>query len=700
MDMLVWQQGQLEYAVAALAIWMCTSAGMYVADRLPIWKIPLECWPGAVKDFGNECRRLGQIFGGGQAEVKHAFAMRKLVALCGRSLEQADWETEHKERCAVGTAKFAFQAGVVSTLAYKNMRAYELKNIVDAAMPALVKRSGDLDEYVEKRWWTTPRGTSSFGAQAKRALQDLNNPMLDLQMRPIKPTVQESLDHHTIKAWLRTKPRAVARGSTKPEPGMKRRALLAVDDITAYIAGYASQHVEITTKYAGMVLRQDPADVSEWVNFDIGEDVWRVSNDYSNFNILNSLRSMQLIDLEFAKAWDRVKLAFAQQKKLAHLWVAASYLDMTMVTPYGTATVMNGLWSGHRNTARDNTMLHVVYLSCIKSIQRALFGEAATTIKQRICGDDETLSYYNWAAAVCHTLVADAAGYKSQVTKGLLSRGRDEFLQLMRNPGNIPSYPVCATILTFCSGNWYKDAVRDITSTVKDVSDHAWDMYLGGVPFPIAQELAARACDYLMQIKGAQGTLLPLVWWPYRGCGLPGGHPLWGVGTAEAPELTVRVDVGQVPNCAVQDSIVREKAFWDDIPEGVRLRVIRERTAESYRPVAKVALTKEGDMAAAQCWPIRDRWTTDISEAIRQPLLPSVPKNRWRAIPTRALDRSPRTVAIKVGFPPELLNTEYMWNALIKLAPRDRATMLQGLHDKQKPTKGWRWWMPPLLRVS
>jgi len=196
---------------------------------------------------------------------------------------------------------------------------------------------------------------------------------------------------------------------------MKRRALLAVDDVTAFIAGYASHHVETITKYAGMVLRQDPADVSEWVNFDVGKEVWRVSNDYSNFNILNSLRSMQLIDLEFAAAWSKVPLRFARQKELACRWVAASYNDMIMSTPAGEHRVFNGLWSGHRNTARDNTMLHVVYLACIKSIQEALFGTWANTCKQRICGDDETLAYSSWSAAVCHTLVADGWLHVSSV---------------------------------------------------------------------------------------------------------------------------------------------------------------------------------------------------------------------------------------------------------------------------------------------
>jgi hypothetical protein len=678
---------------------MTTEVGSYVSKQLQIWKIPLDKWPGEVKDFGNECRRMGQIFGRGSQEIQLAFGMRRLVALCGRTLEQADWQKEVEDRTRVGTPKYGYADGVISTHAYRDIRSWEISRIVGAAMPDLIRRAGDLQEYLDKRWWATPRGTSSFGGLVKSELKELEHPMLDLQMRPIKPTVQESLSERDLLGWLATPPRARARGSTKPEPGMKRRALLAVDDVTAFIAGYASQHVETITKYAGMVLRQDPADVSEWVNFDVGPDVWRVSNDYSNFNILNSLRSMQLIDLAFADAWAKCPLRFAQQKRYASLWVAMSYNDMVMSTPLGESRVKNGLWSGHRNTARDNTMLHVVYLSCIKSIQQALFGAVADTCKQRICGDDETLSYNTWAPAVCHTLVADAAGFTSQVSKGLLSRKHDEFLQLMRTPGAPPQYPVCATMLTFCSGNWYKDAVRDIPSTVKDISDHAWDMVLGGLNIGIARELAAYVCDYMMQVQNGEHRLEALEWWQYRGCNLPEGHPLWGVVTEAPPTVADTWELSGVPAEAVQQSLRREEKFWADIPPMVRDRVMHQRLCEAYRPVAKKALTREHDEQVLKVWPRRQtKWTPKPPPEWSGP--PPVPTNRWRAIPMRAMERSARAVAIKVGFPPELLGTEYMWWALTKLTPRDRAVMIQGLQEKQKPTKGWRWWLPPLLRVA
>jgi hypothetical protein len=697
-DMLHWQRGQLEYAVAALAIWMTTEVGQYVCKTLPIWKIPLERWDQEVKDFSTECRRLGQIFGKGAAEVELAFQMRRLVCLAGRTDQDADWQKEVRERTSPGVAKRGYMHEVVSTLAYVNIRDQTLRQIVRAAMPALVRRAGSWTEYIDMRWWHTPRGTTSKAGATKNMLKAYGNPMLDLQLRPIKPVVYETLSRKGLLAEVQDMPKAHARGSTKPEPGLKRRALLAVDDTTAFVAGYASANVETTTKIEGMVLRQDPADVSEWVNFDLGNDVWRVSNDYTNFNILNSLRSMQLIDLMFAKAWSEVPYRFAEDKKYACLWVAASHNNATFQCPLGVYKAENGLWSGHRNTARDNTMLHVVYLNCVKSVQRALFGQAAQTSKQRICGDDETIAYNHWAPAVTHTLVADALGFKSQVTKGMLSIRHDEFLQLVRIPGRVPKYPVANTILTMCSGNWYKDPVRELRSTVKDISDHLWDMHLGGVPLDVCQGLGVEVLNYLVQVQDAGGQLQALEWWAFRGCGLPGGHPLWGNAVTEAsPDVSGELRIDGLPSFASSDSFIKEEPIWRIIGMRARQRIQGQRTALAYRNVAKNALTTQYDAAVLDKWPRR---VSNKPNTACQPTLGVVPANRWRAIPTRQVDRSARTVAIKVGFPPELINTKEMWRALPALAPRDRSAFLQGLTERQKPTAGWRWYMPPLLRVA
>lgn len=686
------QVGQLDYAVAALLIWLHTPVGIYVSADIPIHRVPLDQWPDIVKPFSNECRRLGQIFGRGPAEVWYAFGMRRVVSLAGRTDAEADWEKEHKERTADTTPKRAAQDGVVSAAAFQRVRDYTLREVAAHVVKKLRWSQGSVDEFFEDRWWQTPRGTTSQGGAIKTALKELDIKELDLQLRPIKPTVMEMTSKKEMCQAIGM-PRAEARGSTKPEPGMKKRALLALDDTASFVAGYASSGCEGTTKLGGMVLQQTPSDVAEWVSFDIGPKVWRVSNDYSNFNILHSLRSLQLVDIHLAKQWRDVPDSWARDKERAHLWIAESYNHASIKTPAGNVQVRCGLWSGHRNTARDNTILHLVYLRCISSVMRMLFGQAAVTTKERICGDDETLSYFNWGAAVCHTLVADALGFTSQVSKGLLSRRHDEFLQLMRKPGRLPVYPIANTILTFCSGNWYKDPVRDLSTTVKDISDHVWDMVLGGVPHEAGQRLAGYVLDYLMQVKNPAGELVRLEWWPLRGAG-PGGHPLWGQTFADTPEVSKPPPPHGLPKHAAEASTTKETAVWEAIGHHRRAQIVGERAWQSYRHVAKNWLQREYDSRALQVWPTR------VSKPETYHVeWPNVPPNRWRVGIERDRVHSARAAAKACGLPPELLGTDDMWKAMLVMEPRQRAKLLMHFAEVQKPTMGWRWKVPPLLRA-
>nr|WGM49141.1 RNA-dependent RNA polymerase [Umbelopsis ramanniana virus 5] len=689
-----YQTGQLDYAVAALCIWLWTPTASYVCADLPIHKLPLDKWPLHVKEFASECRRLGQIFGRGKDEVAHAFRLRKLIALCGRTSDEADWDVELSERVTDTTPKLACSGGIVSTDAYRRIRQHTLSAIAEAAVQQLQRRGGSFKEYWEQRWLSTPRGTTSKAGEAKRNLKNVDA-KLDLQMRPIKPTIMELTDAEALKRQLRGDCFAVARGSTKPEPGLKRRALLAVDDRTALIAGYASSGVEVATKLGGMVLRQDPADVAEWLAFDAGPHVWRVSNDYSNFNILHSLRSLQEVDLSFARAWDKVSEPWAKSKAAAERWIAQSYNNAVMHTPGGSARARCGLWSGHRNTARDNTFLHLAYLRCVQSIQLQLFGRYADCTKQRICGDDETVAFANWAPAVTHAIIADAAGFTSQKSKGMLSRHHDEFLQLIRLIGNVPQYPVAHTMLTFCSGNWYKSTVRNLSTVIKDVSDHVWQMVMGGLPVKRAQQLAAKVLDYLMQSK-VNGELVKREWFAYRGCGLPDGHPLWGfVPTEKPPLIKARAAVLSAPGNATDDAMRTEQQAWDLLDDpAFKAEVRKQRKWDSYQNIAKHYLQEQYDLEADKVWPMRESVVT-FSDVVRR----DAPPSRWRAFGARGKGFTARHAAIKHNIPPEMLSHKGLPKVLAALPARDRARFIFEREEPTQHTEKWKAFLPPLLQA-
>jgi len=506
----------------------------------------------------------------------------------------------------------------------------------------------------------------------------------------------ESINKQVMIKWISYKPAALARGSTKPEPGKKRRALLAVDDRTAFIAGYASEGIEQALSFEGMVLKQDPSDVKEWVNFDTGDKLWRVSNDYSNFNILHSLRSLQLISEKLSAAWLTINEPWAKEKADAEKWIGKSYARAFITTPVGSYRTTSGLWSGHRNTARDNTILHKVYLESIQSVYSDWFGANNCMQQVRICGDDEVGGYKEWAHAVLHTHIADELGFKSQLSKGLLSTKFDEFLQLMRKPGTYPSYPVNATILTLCSGNWYKDPIRDLGSAIKDISDHIWDIVLGGLPREDGIALATSILNYLIMIKDIKGQLIPLEWYSFRGLGLPNGHPLWGtITTPEPPRVLLPVIKGELPRAAAEDSSLQEELVWERIGNSWRRTIIQNRATDSYRQVAKNWGQRAIDNAYSKIWPKRIIHTPQNYEV--QNTTP--PLMRWRAEHGDRWERSARAVAVKVGMPPELMTTQLFTEALQALPPKDQSELVAAMKETTYITKLHSAGLPPLLRV-
>jgi hypothetical protein len=693
-EALIFQEGELDYAVAALCMWLMTETGKYVTSELKLHRIKLSKWPEVVKPFQDWCRRHGQIFGRGCEEIRHAFGIRKLVSLAGRSEEQADWEKECKERTMVTTAKRACIQGIVSTQAYVKIRNSELERISEAAVKAVLSKIGSMDEFWQERWWHTPGGTTSVAGKLKAALKQVGSEQLDMQMRTNKKAAMEMISEDNMKDWISMAPGALGRGSTKPEPGMKRRALIAVDDRTAFVAGYASSMMEQGLTFEGMVLKQDPSDIREWVNMDCGSNRWHISNDYSNFNILHSLASLQMVSTALVKAWIRNsrREPLCLEKAYAEMWVAKSYERAFAQVPGKSIRAICGLWSGHRNTARDNTMLHKAYLECIKSVMVDWYESSGNIHNVRICGDDEIGSYDEWSAAVLHTHVADALGFTSQVSKGMLSRKYDEFLQLVRNPGSAPTYPVAATILTFCSGNWYKDPVRDVSGTIQAISQQAWDIVLGGLSEVHAQQVAAKVLDYLMQVKDQNNKLVSLEWWSFRGGAT--GSELWGKPTVSQPKIITTPIIKKVSKEAAADSAKKEEEVWKVLPNEEKERVVATRGSESYRNVAKNWMTQRLDKHVLTKWPQRGTTDYHFGSAGEK----TIPIQRWRTSVIERNTPSLHAVATRNGVPPEMI-ADYLDKILMVVDGRTRTKLLEAIYDDKQKQKNINKWLPAPLRV-
>jgi hypothetical protein len=699
-EVLSFQQGELEFAVAALLIWSTTPEANWLLPRLPIHRVKLELWPTALKSWATQVRLLGRITEEAGEQQLQAWRLRKIITLSGRNLQEADWSQELADRTGQCRAKLAFDTSRrISVAGYKRRREMRLKTAAQLCVRAVRDRPGDMWSWWDRRSRNTPSGSTSQHRQIKAGLKGL--PEFDLQMRPTKKAAVERLGKEDLIQWLTRMPRCIARLSTKHEPGYKNRALYAQDDEGAHIAAFASEGLERNAAFSGMVLSQMPADIKLWIAAEKGT-TYKVSNDYTNFNILHSPGDLAEVSLALCRAWlheyQMTGKPRCVHKAICELWTAESYKRM-FATGALNCRVTCGLYSGHRNTARDNTLLHRVYLDCVRDLVAGMYDEAVEPLFERMSGDDEVVHYNKWWQAVVHPMVSDGAGFTSKVEKGLLSRGSDEFLQFMRVPGGQPFYPVAHTILTFCSGNWYKTPVRDLRGTGPAVEDHAWDLVLGGVPGRVAQALAISVMDYLMQAKPL-GVLRPKEWWLYRGWAELGGHPLWEHQGDTPPAIIPKLRLvanESVPKKAIQDLLRTEAKYWKLAPPEFVAEITQERLQDAYASVMRHELNKAYDQATGT-WPDRAE-----SKARSIPLVEAAPASMAviRRLRMPLAERQPPSifaVCMKYNIPPEVL--ERWPNEVISMAePRARSAILHALRSPQA-IKRKHWELPGMLRTA
>lgn len=96
------------------------------------------------------------------------------------------------------------------------------------------------DEWWEQRARWMPTGSSSLHKKLIKEYQNVDQGA----ERMTKKAAAEHLDFNDLVRILQSTPCAIARTSTKNEPGKKNRPLYAVNDENTIVAMYASQYVE------------------------------------------------------------------------------------------------------------------------------------------------------------------------------------------------------------------------------------------------------------------------------------------------------------------------------------------------------------------------------------------------------------------------------------------------------------------------
>jgi len=179
----------------------------------------------------------------------------------------------------------------------------------------------------------------------------------------------------------------------------------------------------------------------------------------------------------------------------AALWLAAAHYNH-----YIDGTLSNqGLSSGERDTARDNTMLHNVYM-------RMAFNQAAENYKHwvqpntwQMCGDDEICIGMPWDSALVYMTTLQMQGHVLQPRKSMLGNDTGEFLQynMRADKTTMPQQPVCPNLINFISGSWYKTANYNAWEYPNQVSAAAASCVRRGANHDTMQRITISTCSWL-----------------------------------------------------------------------------------------------------------------------------------------------------------------------------------------------------------
>lgn len=488
--------------------------------------IPLLTWSRLQFSVGLEDR---------EKDIKIVDSIRKIGNLMGRNLDEADWEKEKSNMDPAKHQRKTRNCDYCGRREYYRMLRDELGKIASEAVRKTIEK---YPPDGIKTFWATRRNWMPSGSSSNRHSLDLaieNDRRITKQDRPNKRSVAEAVDSREFVDVLLGIPRVIARASTKHEPGHKARALYAEDDWSSYISSYASQDMERALDDGEMLAQQLPSDIANWVtahNYKGDSNRMWLSLDYPDFNKEHRNWELALVNLMLAKEWIKhipALKGIAKWKAFCAIWTAKAHCNAWVSWKNENYyRVVGGLFSGHRNTARDNTMLHAAYSRIARRVACRDTGEVLRPIYMGICGDDEDGLWKSWEHARLYAAAHWLIGWNLNVKKQLCGTGVHEFLQGIFCYSRLPTRPLASMVATCCSGNWYKMAGHHYNEMIQNVSDLCWNMVSRGARIRTCRMAAIYILDQCYKTYGIGGKTKRIEWWRYRNGENILGHPLWG----------------------------------------------------------------------------------------------------------------------------------------------------------------------------
>jgi hypothetical protein len=328
----------------------------------------------------------------------------------------------------------------------------------------------------------------------------INDKLKALLTDPRIIATKRLLGSHQERAWFKQKlsqePVIHARAATKNEPGLKRRPLRAADDGSYMVAAFASNNMEKYLSIRGTVMRQTPADVQttamRLLNAKTRSANTILCVDFANFNNTHTTRSRAYANLAMQQAYDGA--GHAEQATAAH-WMARAQLNHWL----GEQLSNQGLSSGERDTARDNTMLHAIYAELAYKHLEATGSPWQRPASIHMCGDDEIAVGYSWHDAMAYVSTLAMQGHEIQRRKLMVSSNAGEFLQynMLADKPNIPMQPLAPALTNFVSGSWYKASAYNALDYPTQVSEAAASCCRRGASQHTMRKLAISTTHWL-----------------------------------------------------------------------------------------------------------------------------------------------------------------------------------------------------------
>jgi hypothetical protein len=466
-----------------------------------------------------------------------------------------------------------------------------------------------------------------------------------------------------------------ARASTKHEPGDKRRALYAVDDIPVLIAAYASQNREKEMTQDGVCARQTPDDWMAWLSASDRRSGYWVSSDYSDYNHEHTMAEQQLIDLVKASIWMKKHTAIGREKALCSLWVALGFSNSWIKFPdVGWQRIISGMYSGSRDTMSFNCDKHILDVHITKDECNRLgysvrFHNGSSVF---VAGDDEDIHFKDLLSAICYGKMLMIIGHDMNPVKQLAGEFHHQFLQCQAYEGSDLQRPLASLIATLASGNWYVPKANWYGGMIGGVSDNYWECCARGMNIVVAQHMAGAFLDTIMRVPNhITKVYSPLEWWDFRSPGYK--HPLWGVVTKKPPSIeSLAVPTKGWPCNATNAWLETKKHILQGVPQRkidlYKTALLQMSFGSSFLTYRQQTLSK----GVLEIWPKRLKRHYAYGNVVMQA---SFTMHEMAAFYTKYYSkndapRSDEELASRLGIDPQIVNILGAWQSL--------ATVLKG----------------------